>query len=109
MSPAHPGVSETAISARKDKRVDGARTERSMSDPALAGRLATLEIPTLVLWGDSDRIADPGYGRAYAAAIPGARFRLLAGTGHQPQMETPGLVLDALWNETPPANPGPTS
>jgi pimeloyl-ACP methyl ester carboxylesterase len=68
----------------------------SMSDPALAGRLATLAIPTLVLWGDSDRIADPGYGRAYAAAIPGARFRLLAGTGHQPQMETPALVLDAI-------------
>ena len=32
--------------------------------PALAGRLADLEIPTLVLWGDSDRIADPDYGRA---------------------------------------------
>jgi pimeloyl-ACP methyl ester carboxylesterase len=36
----------------------------SMSDPTLAGRLAHLEIPTLVLWGESDRIADPDYGRA---------------------------------------------
>ena len=35
-----------------------------MSDPALARRLANLELPALVLWGDSDRIADPGYGRA---------------------------------------------
>ena len=69
----------------------------SMSDPGLAGRLATLEAPTLVLWGDSDRIADPGYGRAYAAAIPMASFRLLADTG-QPQMETPDLVLHALWD-----------
>ena len=69
---------------------------RSMSDPALAGRLATLEIPALVLWGDSDRIADPDYGRAYAAAIPGARFRLLTGTGHAPQQETPDQVLQAI-------------
>jgi pimeloyl-ACP methyl ester carboxylesterase len=42
----------------------------AMSDPTLAGRLAHLELPTLVLWGDSDQIADPRDGRAYAAAIP---------------------------------------
>ena len=50
----------------------------------------------LVLWGDSDQIADPGYGRAYAAAIPSARFQLLTDTGHQPQQETPGQVLQAI-------------
>src|ERR1700689_1206694 len=50
----------------------------AMTDPALAGRLGTLEIPALVLWGDSDGIADVDYGRAYAAAIPMARFQLLA-------------------------------
>ena len=70
----------------------------SMSDPGLSGRLGTLEIPTLVLWGDSDRIADPDYGRAYAAAIPMARFHLLTGTGHAPQQETPDLVLRAIWD-----------
>ncbi len=70
----------------------------TMSDPAPAGRLATLEIPTLVLWGDSDRIADPDYGRAYAAAIPRARFQLLTDTGHAPQQETPDQVLHAIWD-----------
>jgi pimeloyl-ACP methyl ester carboxylesterase len=30
----------------------------SMTDPALTGRLATLDIPTLVLWGESDQIVD---------------------------------------------------
>jgi pimeloyl-ACP methyl ester carboxylesterase len=68
----------------------------TMSDPGLAARLATLDIPALVLWGDSDRIADPGYGRAYAAAIPLARFQLLPDTGHAPQQETPDLVLHAI-------------
>ena len=67
----------------------------SMSDPTLAGRLADLEIPTLVLWGDSDRIADPDYGRAYASAIPMAKFQLLTDTGHAPQQETPDQVLSA--------------
>ena len=70
----------------------------SMTDPALTSRLSTLEIPTLVLWGDSDRIVDAGYGRAYAAAIPMARFQLLPETGHSPQLETPDQVLHAIWD-----------
>lgn len=69
----------------------------SMSDATLAERLSTLEVPTLVLWGDSDQIADPDYGRAYAAAIPMARFQLLTDTGHMPQLETPDQTLQAIW------------
>ena len=49
-----------------------------------------------MLWGDSDRIVDPDYGRAYAAAIPKARFQLLTGTGHLPQLETPDQLLEAI-------------
>jgi pimeloyl-ACP methyl ester carboxylesterase len=63
----------------------------------LAGRLGGITIPALVLWGDADRIADPDYGRAYAAAIPGARFELLKATGHLPQIETPDQLLEAIW------------
>ena len=70
----------------------------SMTDPTLAGRLATLEIPTLVLWGESDGIVDVDYGRAYAAAIPMARFQLLTATGDSPQLETPDQVDRAVWN-----------
>ena len=69
-----------------------------MSDPTLLQRLSTLEIATLVLWGESDRIADPEYGRAYAAAIPRARFQLLKETGHQTQMETPDQAIQAIWD-----------
>ena len=70
----------------------------SMSDPSLIERLSTMETPSLVLWGDSDRIVDPEYGRAYAAAIPTARFPLLGGTGHLPQLETPGQLLQVIRN-----------
>ncbi len=73
-----------------------ARYGGSMSDPTLAGRLARTAVPTLVVWGEGDQVVDPEYGRAYAAAIPGARFELLARTGHVPQLETPGPLLEAL-------------
>ncbi len=69
----------------------------TMGDPSLAGRLADVAVPTLVLWGEADRIGDPDFGRAFAAAIPGAHFRLLTGTGHLPQIETPEQLLEAIW------------
>ena len=68
-----------------------------MYDATLASRLGTTSRPTLVLWGDSDRIADTEYGRAFAAAMPGAEFRVLANTGHLPQIETPEQLLEAVW------------
>jgi pimeloyl-ACP methyl ester carboxylesterase len=61
----------------------------TMQDPTLLGRLSGVGIPTLVVWGEADRIGDVDYGRAYAAAIPGARFEVLARAGHLPQLEAP--------------------
>ena len=67
-----------------------------MTDQGLAGRLATVTVPTLVLWGDSDGIVDPEYGRAYANAVPDTRFHVFPETGHLPQLESPEHLLDAL-------------
>ncbi len=70
----------------------------TFTDPGLARRLAGITVPALVVWGEADRICDPDYGRAYAAAIPGAQFRLLTRTGHLPQLETPDQLLDVIWD-----------
>ncbi|HLY26866.1 MAG TPA: alpha/beta hydrolase [Aggregatilineales bacterium] len=70
----------------------------SMADPTLLKRLEAISVPTLVLWGDSDRIVTPDYGRAYAAAIPGSRFQVLPKTGHLPQIETPDQFDSAVRN-----------
>ncbi len=66
------------------------------NDRTLRDRLGQIDLPTLVIWGESDQIVDPDYGRAYAAAIPGARFLLLSGSGHVPQIETPDQLLQAI-------------
>jgi pimeloyl-ACP methyl ester carboxylesterase len=66
-----------------------------MADPGLRRRLAGISTPTRVAWGAADRIADPGYGRVLAAAIPGATFELLPAAGHLPQLEAP-TVLDEV-------------
>jgi len=69
-----------------------------MTDPTLAARLSEIRLPVLAISGEADRVVPAEYGRAFAAAIPGARFELLARTGHVPQVETPELLLDAIWN-----------
>jgi pimeloyl-ACP methyl ester carboxylesterase len=71
-------------------------TGPAMLDPTLAKRLGDVDIPVHVVWGESDGIADPEYGRAFAAAIPGSTFTLLPQTGHLPQLETPEELLGAL-------------
>ncbi|MGA7490108.1 MAG: alpha/beta fold hydrolase [Xanthobacteraceae bacterium] len=60
-----------------------------MYDPKLAGRLHRIRVPTLVLWGASDRIASPDYGRAYSRLIAGAQFELIEQAGHYPHLERP--------------------
>jgi pimeloyl-ACP methyl ester carboxylesterase len=65
----------------------------SMSDPTLLGRLGAVNVPTLVVWGESDRIVTPAYGRAVADAVPGARFTGIQAAGHLPHLEAP----DATW------------
>jgi pimeloyl-ACP methyl ester carboxylesterase len=60
-----------------------------MHNPKLLGRLHRIDKPALVLWGEADRVATPDYGRAYAAAIPGARFETIAGAGQLPHLEQP--------------------
>lgn len=69
-------------------------------DPTLLGRLGDLDLATLVVWGESDRIVDPDYGRAYAAAIPGAQFELLTAAGHLPHIEAPDRLLAAIASFT---------
>jgi len=60
-----------------------------MHDPSLRRWLRRIEVPTLVVWGASDGIVAPDYGRAYAAEIPGARFELVEEAGHYPHVEQP--------------------
>ncbi|MBM3526385.1 MAG: alpha/beta fold hydrolase, partial [Alphaproteobacteria bacterium] len=74
--------------------------EPYLYNPRLAAWLGRIAVPTLVLWGESDGIAAPDYGRAYAACIPGARFETVAAAGHHPEREQPDAlaarILDFL-------------
>ena len=67
-----------------------------MHSPKLRSRLHRIDVPSLVLWGESDRIVTPDYGRAFAASIPGARFESIPAAGHYPYLERPADFATAV-------------
>lgn len=74
-----------------------------MHDPKLLRRLGRVRIPTLVLWGASDRIVSPAYGAAYADAFADARFEVVPEAGHLPHLEQPEAtyaLIDARLHRT---------
>ena len=66
---------------------------RDMGDPQLRARLAHVRVPVLVVWGESDRVVTPAYGRAVAESFPDARLEVIAQCGHMPQIEQPQRLL----------------
>ncbi|MGH7042495.1 MAG: alpha/beta fold hydrolase [Acetobacteraceae bacterium] len=67
-----------------------------MYNPRLHAWLHRIRIPTLVLWGGSDQVVTPDYGRAYARAIPAAAFALIGAAGHHPELEQPAAFAAAV-------------
>jgi len=52
------------------------------ASPSRVEGLGGLEVPTLVVHGDADRLVPLAAGRATAEAIPGARLEIVEGMGH---------------------------
>ena len=60
----------------------------------LAKRLHRIAAPTLIVWGESDRIASPRYAEAFQERIAGARVEIVKESGHLPQEEQPARVAE---------------
>jgi pimeloyl-ACP methyl ester carboxylesterase len=64
---------------------------------ANAWRLArTLRVPTLVVWGDRDRLVDPRLAPRLAAVVRGARLLVLETVGHVAMLEAPEETARAV-------------
>jgi pimeloyl-ACP methyl ester carboxylesterase len=53
-----------------------------IATPSRTPALANVTVPALVIHGTADKLIDPSGGRRTAEAIPGARFELIDGMGH---------------------------
>ena len=68
--------------------------EPYMHNPKLRNRLHRIDIPTLLIWGESDGIVSPEYGQAFCDMIPGASMVVIPNAGHAPQIEQPEQFVE---------------
>lgn len=53
----------------------------------------TISVPTLILWGEDDKVLPRLIGERLDAAIPNSRLELIPAAGHIPQEEQPDAVI----------------
>ena len=67
--------------------------------------LPSIATPTLVLWGDTDRVLDVSSVEVFTAGLPEAEAVILEACGHAPMVERPGeageVYLDFLARKAP--------
>jgi pimeloyl-ACP methyl ester carboxylesterase len=61
-----------------------------------AQRIATLKLPTLVLWGGRDRLIPPSVGQQFKRQIAGSQLQVFDALGHVPQEEDPAATVAAV-------------
>jgi 3-oxoadipate enol-lactonase len=69
----------------------------------LAPALGAIRCPSAVMVGSEDATTPPALARELAAGIADAKFRLLEGCGHCPQIENPRLFVHAVEDFLRPA------
>jgi pimeloyl-ACP methyl ester carboxylesterase len=60
-------------------------------DPNLAKWLHRIDVPSLLIWGDHDRMFPKEYALAFQKLIPGAKVVIVPKCGHVPQVEKPDV------------------
>jgi pimeloyl-ACP methyl ester carboxylesterase len=64
--------------------------------PKLKPRLSRISCPSLLIWGEEDRIFPPVVGEMLQRMIPRSRLRIIKKSGHIPMWETPQEVNEAI-------------
>jgi pimeloyl-ACP methyl ester carboxylesterase len=67
-------------------------------NPRLRRYLDRVKLPTMILWGEHDRVVPAAHGKAYRDGISGAKLATVAGAGHLPHIEAPAVCVDVIRN-----------
>ncbi len=85
-----------------DSRRAFVRTMRSVIDPggqsvsAIDRLYLTERMPTLIVWGERDRIIPVAHAQEALKAAPHSRLEIIPGVGHFPQSEDPVTFVEVL-------------
>ena len=81
--------------------VDMMKSRKEVGSPEYIEKVLTsIDVPTLVIWGEEDRVLDVSSIDVMKAHIPNMQAVILPGVGHVPMMEAPKKVAQAFQNFT---------
>jgi pimeloyl-ACP methyl ester carboxylesterase len=78
------------------------RTMRAVIDPggqsvsAIDRLYLAAHVPTLIVWGDHDKIIPLDHAYTAHEAIPNSRLEVIEGVGHYPHVEQPAHFVEIL-------------
>jgi pimeloyl-ACP methyl ester carboxylesterase len=90
--PADPSPEWAALRAREFEAALASREDPAATDRALRQALKGFDRPTLLLWGEADRIVPLGYAREWQELLPQARLEVIPGGSHLLLDEFPEAV-----------------
>ncbi len=98
----YPDVAQELLAYRLTNPVPPAQYQAqvmagaAMATTSFEDRLHEIRVPTLVLFGEHDKVVPPGNAELLARKIPGAQVKLLPGVGHIFPVEDPDATVAAL-------------
>jgi pimeloyl-ACP methyl ester carboxylesterase len=93
------------INRREGNRTAFLRRTQQSGGPDISGSIASITVPTLILWGEKDSWISPENGRRFNREIPDSRLVLFAEAGHVPMEELPARTAEELHRFLAPLAP----
>jgi 3-oxoadipate enol-lactonase len=66
------------------------------TDEAVERRMSAIQVPSLILFGEHDKVVPPGNADLMARKIAGAQIKIIPNTGHIFPVEDPAATVDAI-------------
>jgi pimeloyl-ACP methyl ester carboxylesterase len=86
----------SSILGREGARALARVTRRLVGRLHVDGLLPGIWQPTLLLWGEQDRLLPPRWAAAYAARLPRMTLKMIPDAGHMPMFERPLDVAEKI-------------
>jgi pimeloyl-ACP methyl ester carboxylesterase len=74
-------------------------------NPALERWLHRIKVPTLVLWGQEDKLLPSAYAEVWRREVPGVQVEIIPSCGHIPQIEKMDVVAKQVTGFTAKVRP----
>lgn len=70
---------------------------RLVADPSAAAQSArAVRAPTLIAWGEEDRLCPSSWARRLSGELPGSEVRIIPACGHSPSLERPAELAKTI-------------